>query len=265
LLPLLPSLFFTLGLGDVTPRSGLSRLLTVVEVGSGLGFLAVVIGYLPVLYQSFTQREIMVALLAARSGAPPTTAALVRRYGQVGHPAALGERLLGAERWAAETLESILAHPVLSYYRSQHVHHSWVATLAIVLDASALGIVGVKDVPPHPAHLAFDMGRHCVEDICRVFSLLPSTGGVDRLPPEELARLRAVLRDCGMPLTDGAEADRRLAALRQEYEPYLQAIGDYLRMPLPRWVLPEEPGAPEPSAASHAASAPPAASIATPG
>src|SRR5205085_261474 len=171
-----------------------------------------------------------------------TAAALVRRYGQVGHPAALGERLVEGERWAAETLESILAHPVLSYYRSQHVHHSWVAALAIVIDASALGVVGVKGVPQHPAHLAFDMGRHCVMDLCRVFLLPPSAPSADRLPPDELARLRAVLDDCGMPLAAGAEVDRRLAALRQEYEPYLQALGDYLRMPLPRWVGPEEPG-----------------------
>jgi hypothetical protein len=252
--------FFTLGLGDVTPHSGLSRVLTVVEVGTGLGFLAVVIGYLPVLYQSFVQRETLVALLAARSGSPPTTAALVRRYGQMGHPAALAERLLEGERWVAETLESILAHPVLSYYRSQHLHHSWVAALAIVTDASALSIVGLKGVPPHSAHLAFDMGRHSVMDLCRVYSLFPKAATVDRLPSDELARLRAMLSDSDIPLADGAEADRRLAALRQEYEPYLQALSDYLRMPLPRWVGPEEPGQPQRSSPSRSASTPAGAS-----
>jgi hypothetical protein len=43
--------FFTLGYGDVTPHTAASRFLAGVEAGTGLGLLAVVIGYLPVLYQ----------------------------------------------------------------------------------------------------------------------------------------------------------------------------------------------------------------------
>ena len=45
--------FFTLGLGDVVPRSGLARLLVVAEAGFGFGFLAAVIGYLPFIYGAF--------------------------------------------------------------------------------------------------------------------------------------------------------------------------------------------------------------------
>jgi hypothetical protein len=41
--------FFTLGLGDVTPASTLTRLITVFEAGTGFGFLAIVISYLPTL------------------------------------------------------------------------------------------------------------------------------------------------------------------------------------------------------------------------
>src|SRR5215472_5832134 len=42
--------FFTLGLGDVVPRSHLARALVVTEAGFGFGFLAAVIGYLPFIY-----------------------------------------------------------------------------------------------------------------------------------------------------------------------------------------------------------------------
>jgi hypothetical protein len=49
--------FFTLGLGDVAPVSSLARALTVIESGMGFGFLALVIGYLPALNQSFSRRE----------------------------------------------------------------------------------------------------------------------------------------------------------------------------------------------------------------
>src|SRR5205085_12074086 len=42
-----------LGLGDFTTTSYLARLLTVVEAGTGFGFLALGLAYVPVLYQAF--------------------------------------------------------------------------------------------------------------------------------------------------------------------------------------------------------------------
>ena len=50
---------FTLGIGDVTPSGAVARVITVVEAGVGFGFLALVIGYLPVLYQGFSRREVL--------------------------------------------------------------------------------------------------------------------------------------------------------------------------------------------------------------
>src|SRR5262249_29929917 len=60
--------FFTLGLGDVVPVTWLARLLDVLEAGIGFGFLAIVIGYLPVIYQSFSRREVIISMLDARAG-----------------------------------------------------------------------------------------------------------------------------------------------------------------------------------------------------
>src|SRR2546430_13391813 len=63
--------FFTLGLGDVAPQGSFARLLTVIESGLGFGFLAIVIGYFPVIYQAFSRREGTISLLAPRAGSPP--------------------------------------------------------------------------------------------------------------------------------------------------------------------------------------------------
>src|SRR5207245_373703 len=60
--------FFTLGLGDITPRGPLARGLTALESGVGFGFLALVIGYFPVLYQAFSRREVSITLLDPRAG-----------------------------------------------------------------------------------------------------------------------------------------------------------------------------------------------------
>ena len=73
--------FFTLGYGDIVPRSGPARLLTILEAGTGLGFIAVVIGYLPVLYQLFSRREAAVIRLDGRAGSPPTALGLLQRHG----------------------------------------------------------------------------------------------------------------------------------------------------------------------------------------
>lgn len=56
----------TLGLGDVTPRSPGARLITVVQGGLGFGLVALVISYLPTLYQAFSRREMEISLLDAR-------------------------------------------------------------------------------------------------------------------------------------------------------------------------------------------------------
>ena len=71
--------FLTLGLGDVLPRTGLMRLIAVLEVGNGFALLALVIGYLPVLYQAFSRRETRISLLDAHAGSPPSAGALLVR------------------------------------------------------------------------------------------------------------------------------------------------------------------------------------------
>src|SRR5436853_2598071 len=76
--------FFTLGYGDMTPTAPLGRALAVVESGLGFGFLAIIISYLPVLYQAFSRREVTISLLDARAGSPPTAVQFRLRLGRAG-------------------------------------------------------------------------------------------------------------------------------------------------------------------------------------
>src|SRR6266513_1712968 len=139
--------FFTLGLGDVTPTSRAGRAVMVIEAGVGFGFLALVIGDLPVLYQSFSRREMNITLLDARAGSPSSATEMLRRHAESGNLDELGSVLREWERWAAELLESHLSYPVLCYFRSQHDNQSWVAALTTVLDTCALVMVGVEGLP----------------------------------------------------------------------------------------------------------------------
>lgn len=230
---------FTLGLGDVAPVTPLARTLTVIEAGTGFGFLALVIGYLPTLSQAFSRREANITLLDARAGSPPTAVELLRRHGRDDRRDPLDELLNDWERWSADLLETHVSFPVLAYYRSQHDNQSWVAALTTILDVSALIIAGIEGAPVRTARLTFAMARHAVVDMSRVFHRTPQPPAPDRLPPEQLAKLRRAVAAAGMPLGEGAPVDERLAHLRGMYEPYVNALADFLLMPLPKWVPPE--------------------------
>jgi hypothetical protein len=232
--------FFTLGLGDVTPRTPPARLVTVIEAGTGFGFLALVIGYLPVIYSAFSRREVSTVLLDARAGSPPSAAELLRRSSLALHED-LDELLHDWEHWAAELLESHISYPVLCYYRSQHSNQSWLAALTTILDTCALVMAGIDGIPTRQAQLTFAMARHVIADLAQIFYTPPHALGKDRLPPAHLTRLREVLATAGVRLQGGLAADQRLSELRRMYEPYASALAEYLRMPLPAW-MPASPG-----------------------
>ena len=228
----------SLGLGDVTPASGSARVLTFLEGGIGFAFLALVIGYLPTLFQAFTRREVSVALLDARAGSPPTASELIRRLSgeSAGHD--LGGILHDWDVWSADLLETQVSFPVLAYYRSQHDNQSWLAGMTTMLDVCALVIAGVEKCPVRPARLAFAMGRHALADLAQIFHLAPSPPASDRLPEADSMRLRETMRKAGLPMKEGSETLERLNRLRAMYEPYAHALSRHLLMPLPPWVPP---------------------------
>jgi hypothetical protein len=226
--------FFTLGLGDVTPVSSTGRALAVTESGVGFGFLALVIGYLPVIYQGFSRRETNISLLDARAGSPPSGTELLRRHGQ--YPEELERLLREWERWSAELMETHLSYPVLCYYRSQHDNQSWLSALVTILDASAMMIVGIDDGPLRQAQLTFAITRHAVVDLAQIFNASPRPPVPDRLLPVEMAKLRIILAAAGVKLRTGVKADEKLTELRQMYEPYVNALAEYLLMPVPVWI-----------------------------
>src|SRR2546423_2793992 len=228
--------FFTLGFGDVFPLAWLGRVLAVVEAGTGFGFLAVVIGYLPVLYQSFSRREVAISMLDARAGTPPTAVELLRRYSEAGRLDRLSELLQDWERWAGDLLESHLSYPVLCYYRSQHDNQSWLASLTCVLDTCALVLVGIDGAHEWQARLTFAMARHAVVDISQIFNTRPVAFDRERMPDEDLAQLRAFLSRAGLRLRAGADADDKLRSLRRLYEPYVNGLSCHLLIPLPPWL-----------------------------
>jgi hypothetical protein len=229
---------FTLGLGDITPASPVGRLVTVLEAGIGFGFLALVIGYLPVLYQSFSRREVTISLLDARAGSPPTAFEMLRRHsgGEAGLDA-LTDVMHDWERWSAELMESHLSYPVLAYFRSQHDNQSWIGSLTAILDVCALAMVGLEGMCQYQARMTFAIARHALVDLSQVFSQPPDNdGSSNRLAADDLAEIRRLLREAGISLADTEAADAELARIRSLYEPYALSLAHFLRLDLPPWI-----------------------------
>src|SRR5579871_2812088 len=187
--------FFTLGYGDIVPTSGMARALSVFEAGMGFAFLGVVIGYIPVVYSSFSRREIQISMLDARAGSPPSAAELlIRLAGSSEDPgveqSVLDQVLRDWERWSAELLESQISYPVLTFFRSQHSNQSWLAALTTMLDVTSLILTGIQGVHPGQAKLTFAMARHAAVDLAQVVNARYDADTPDRLPAEESEALR---------------------------------------------------------------------------
>jgi len=235
--------FFTLGYGDITPNNAAARALAVMEAGMGFAFLGVVIGYLPVIYNSFAAREVEISLLDARAGSPPSATEFLGRLGCCPDQTVLDDIFRDWERWCADLLTSQISYPVLSFFRSQHSNQSWLSALTVMLDVTSLVMTGVEGIHPDQAKLTFAMARHAVVDLSQVVNAQYSPHDLDRLPAEDRHRLETELAWRGVTLTavnavnsDKADVPDRLAELRDVYEPYLHALSRRLLMTLPPWI-----------------------------
>jgi hypothetical protein len=232
--------FFTLGYGDIVPTSSAARALSVLEAGMGFAFLGVVIGYLPVVYGSFSRREIQISMLDARAGSPPTAVELLVRLAGSSEDITIDQLVLDAvlrdwERWASELLESHISYPVLSFFRSQHSNQSWLGALMTMLDVTSLLLTGIEGIHPGQAKLTFAMARHAAVDLAQVVNARYDPLAPERLTDADFDTLRAALVAAGLKLRTGDEARQKLDKLRSMYEPYLHGMARNLMVTLPPW------------------------------
>ena len=231
---------FTLGLGDVTPVTPFGRGLIAFEAGLGLGFLALVISYLPLLNQSFASREVTISLFDSHAGSPPTASEMIRRHVNQNEIDGLREHLHEWERWSSELLESHLSYPVLALFRSQHDNQSWLGSLTVILDTCALVLAGLEGVCKQQAKFTFAMARHTIVDLAQIFNCPPLHPDKDRLPSDELEQLCSLLSSSGLKHQEPKILEKELTNLRRMYEPYVYSLSRYMQITIPPWILKSE-------------------------
>jgi len=230
------------GTARLAAHSSFARVVQVITAGSGLAVIAIVIGYLPSLYQAFSRREATVSQLDARAGSPPSAGRLVLRTAEHGGWDAINGYLSGWEKWVAELMETPLAYPVLGYFRSQHLGQNWLAAICTVLDACALTIAAA------PAHLidssrfTFAIARHAVVDLSYSFHTTARAPERERLPNADLHELLRQMQAAGLQLRGSPQdVGQHLQRVRALYEPYVNVLGERLELALPPWVAPKSP------------------------
>lgn len=223
----------TLGFGELVATGGLARLVVLVGAVTGLGVVALVITFLFSLYASYQRREVLVVTLAARAKSPPSAVALLETYARLDMVDELPALFRDWELWTAEVLDSHVAFPLLGYFRSSHDNISWISALGAVLDAAALVLTTVRNVPRGQAEITKRVGAHLVEDIANILRRPAAEVTVDRADFEAAYRR---LGTAGYELEPLDHAWRAFRRFRSTYAGRLEVLAEFWVTPAPSWV-----------------------------
>lgn len=225
----------TIGFGDIAGRTAGTRFFSIVAGATGLGFFAVLTAYLFAVIGSFQVRETFVVMLGARTGTPPSGVDLLAIAGYSQTAGDLERIFFEAQRWTAQLMESQLAYPVLSYFRSSHDYQSWVGTLGTLLDAATLLITTIEGPNPGQARIFYNLGRHATHDLSRYTRITPESpsSGLDR---SEFDAACERLSHAGIPLRERDAAWERFSTMRAGYAPHLNALARFFEIPPLQWV-----------------------------
>jgi Ion channel len=228
----------TLGYGDFIAQRGLARAISLAAAAVGLGTFAIVTAFLFSLFAAFQRREAFIVTMRERTGAPPSGVDFIERYVELDMLDDLAPTFRRAEEWIADIMETHLAYPVLSYFRSTHDEQSWVGTLGAFLDASTIVITTVDIGRVGPARMLSRLGRHLVIDYAFYFEYnLDRTGGgavgIDRA---EFDQVYERLRAKGLRMREPEVAWVEFAALRGTYAVALNIMARWWRIPPALWI-----------------------------
>ncbi|HEX6348603.1 MAG TPA: potassium channel family protein [Candidatus Dormibacteraeota bacterium] len=224
----------TIGYGDITASAGVARAVVLVEAGTGLGTVALVISMLFSLYSSFQRRESLVITLDASAGAPPSGVQLLETVRKFKMPDHLDRTFDEFRLWSAEVLESHLAYPTLIWFRSNHDNESWVSALGAVLDAANMVLTTLEGEPKGPAAIFAKVGGHLVEDLIQIVpGQHDHAVGIERFEFDEAcARLERV----GYRIRPADQAWADFQVRRAPYASPLSAIAQLLVIPPAPWM-----------------------------
>ena len=232
------SALFTLGFEQ--PGTILPTLLNFTEAAAGLVLLALLITYLPSMYNAFSKREAMVSKLEVRAGSPPSALTMIERFHGIGWLDQIHEQWSEWETWFIDVEESHTSFPALAFFRSPVPERSWVTAAGAVLDACAITISSFRMTAPPDASLCLRAGFLTLRRIADSFRLPydPNPGALASISvaKEEFYEVYERLAALGIPLKpDREECWRDFKGWRVNYDECLLRLAMLTLAPVAPW------------------------------
>lgn len=207
----------------------------------GIVLGALLISYLPTLYQSYQRRETLVGMLDSRAGTPPAPFELLVRYRRIGSLDLIEEDLFGPwEQWFSEVEESHTSFAALVFFRSPHPDRSWITAAGTVLDTASLMLSVIDRPSSGRTALCLRNGYLCLQRIADYFGLPydpnPRPDDPISVTRREFDLMLFELEAAGVPLrADRDKAWRDFQGWRVNYDAVLVGIAKMVVAPPARW------------------------------
>ena len=214
--------------------------LSAVEALIGLGIVALLISFLPLMHSAFSTREAAVARLEIRAGTPPTPEAMIILAHQNGALESMGETWTEWEHWFIHVEETHQAYPALNFFRSMRPNRSWVTAAGCILDTAAIMLSTVA-VPHSPAApFMIRAGYVALRNVADFFAIDydpdPAVMSPITVRRHEFHDTYETLRDAGVPVVaDRDQAWRDYAGWRVNYDNCLVGLAAITSAPPGKW------------------------------
>ncbi len=238
-----------LTLGFTKVEGSLPLILEFSEAAIGLVIVALLITFLPSLYQAYAARETAVNALEVRAGVPPSSAEMLIRHSRIVGLDTLAETFDEWEQWFIELEESHSAFPVLAFFRGPTAQRSWLTSAGTVLDAGALLITVVRETAEErrpQVELSIRAGFIALRRIADGFGIAydPDPDPTDPIAIERREFMDMVrrLEEGGVEVVDDLEAAwRSFAGWRVNYDAALLGLAQLIVAPEAPWVSDRPP------------------------
>jgi hypothetical protein len=211
--------FLTVGYGDIVPTGSLTEVLAVAEAFLGLGIVALVIGFLPVLYGAYSRREVQLLTLDDLTDSTSPVGLLALYFRQGGLAKAYSSFEVW-DRWCADVYDSHTAYPMLMLFRSRQPGQSWLTALGVMTSAAALTIAIVPEARTREPALLYRRAVRTLESLSAVGEAMHRhTPEIAAARPDE-SEFRAqydLMAAAGYPTRAYADAWNDMQVLRSRY------------------------------------------------
>lgn len=232
------SSLLTLGFAPVSSTA--ETVLAFFDATIGLILIALLIAYLPTMYNAFARRENLVAKLEIYAGTPPSPLEILARMNRIQGIDSMRELYILWETWFAEIEEAQTTFAPLNFFRSPKSGRSWITASGAILDSASL-LLSAVDIKPEPrAALCIRAGYLAMQSIADFFEFnfdhAPAATDPISVSREEFEAALDQLEAGGIDLLpDRDQAWRDFSGWRVNYDAPLLALASLTAAPESMW------------------------------